>query len=333
MNSRGSSQSPIDFRSGAFQRRIALIFMLQLVAVGISVMMGTYDMAPVWAVLALIVITTVLAWLAARREWRPVSALARLVEGWDQHPDLAALSPERLSRRTDAAVASLARGLHGFATRIAGYTERERNFTRDASHELRSPLTVIKMSVDMLAEEQGLSDFGERSLQRIRRSTREMEALVEALLILARETDNGVEDELFVVNDALRHELDFARDMLVGRPIELQLEEPARFALRGSQRVFAVLFWQLVRNACQQTERGRVVVTVMPGMVVVANQAEPLSEGGNGSKMPLYGADRHGFELAIAQRISDRFAWPLELKTRPGSQNVASIRFPHAQAA
>jgi signal transduction histidine kinase len=310
-----------------------LIFVLQLIAVGISVMMGTYDMAPVWAVLALIVITTVLAWLAARREWRPVTALARLIDGWDQHPDLAALSPERLSRRTDAAIASLARGLHGFATRIAGYTERERNFTRDASHELRSPLTVIKMSVDMLAEEQSLSDFGERSLQRIRRSTREMEALVEALLILARESDNGVDDEVFVVNDALRHELDFARDMLVGRPIELQLEEPSRFALRGSPRVFAVLFWQLIRNACQQTERGRVVVTVMPGMVVVANQSEPLTEPGNGGKMPLYGADRHGFELAIAQRISDRFEWPLELKTRPGSQNVASIRFPQTQAA
>lgn len=333
MNSRGSSQAQDAFRSGAFQRRIALIFVLQLIAVGISVMMGTYDMAPVGAVLALIVITTVLAWLAARREWRPVSALARLVNGWDQHPDLEALSPQRLSRRTDADVASLARGLHGFATRIAGYTERERNFTRDASHELRSPLTVIKMSVDMLAEEEGLTDFGERSLQRIRRSTREMEALVEALLILARESDNGVDEEVFVVNDAVRHELDFARDMLVGRPIELQLEEPSRFALRGSPRVFAVLFWQLIRNACQQTERGRVVVTVMPGMVVVANQSEPLAEPASGGKMPLYGADRHGFELAIAQRISDRFEWPLELKTRPGSQNVASIRFPHTQAA
>lgn len=333
MNSRGSSQAQDAFRSGAFQRRIALIFVLQLIAVGISVMMGTYDMAPVWAVLALIVITTMLAWLAARRQWRPVSALARLVNGWDQHPDLDALSPQHLSRHTDADVASLARGLHGFATRIAGYTERERNFTRDASHELRSPLTVIKMSVDMLAEEEGLTDFGERSLQRIRRSTREMEALVEALLILARESDNGVDEEVFVVNDALRHELDFARDMLVGRPIELQLEEPSRFALRGSPRVFAVLFWQLIRNACQQTERGRVVVTVMPGMVVVANQSEPLAEPASGGKMPLYGADRHGFELAIAQRISDRFEWPLELKTRPGSQNVASIRFPHTQAA
>lgn len=334
MNNRGNSQAPAHTGAGAFQRRIAVIFVLQLIAAAISVMMGAYNVAPVGAVLALIAITTALAWMAARREWQPISALARLINGWnDQQPNVEALSPEHLSHRADADVVSLARGLHGFASRIAGYTQRERNFTRDASHELRSPLTVIKMSVDMLAEEEGLSDFGERSLSRIRRSAREMEALVEALLILARETDNGVEEELFVINDAVRHELDFARDMLAGRPIELDLEEPSRFAVKGSPRVFAVLFWQLIRNACQQTERGRVMVSVMPGMVVVTNQAEPMPEDGSSTKLPLYGADRHGFELAIAQRISDRFAWPLELQTRPGSQNVARIRFPQSQAA
>jgi signal transduction histidine kinase len=88
---------------------------------------------------------------------------------------VAALAPN-----TDADVALLARGLHGFATRISGYNERERSFTRDASHELRSPLTVIKMSIDMLGEEEGLSDFGERSVGRIQRATREREILVEA---------------------------------------------------------------------------------------------------------------------------------------------------------
>lgn len=335
MNNRGSPQAPATFRSGAFRRRIASIFVLQLIAVSVSVLMGTYNVAPIGAVLLLIVITSVLAWLAARREWAPISALARLVDDWDdQDPDIDALSPDRLSRRADADVASLARGLHGFASRIVGYNQRERNFTRDASHELRSPLTVIKMSVDMLGEEDGLSDFGERSLHRIRRSTRELEVLVEALLILAREKDNGIDEERFVVNDALRHELAFARDMLAGRPIELELEEPARFALQGSPRVFAVLFWQLIRNACQQTERGRVVITVMPGVVAVANLADPPSATESSSgKLPMYGVDRHGFELAIAQRISDRFDWPLELQTRPGSQNVARIRFPDALPA
>ena len=214
----------------------------------------------------------------------------------------------------------LTRGFHAFASRIAGYNERERNFTRDASHELRSPLTVIKMSTDMLADESNLSDFGQRSVQRIRRATREMEALVEALLILAREADNGQGEEDFVVNDVLRDELVDAREMLHGHPVELQFEEPAAFALHGSPRVFAVLCWQLIRHASQYTGQGTVLVTVLPGAVSVSATAgadhDPLAPG------------QQGFEYAIARRISERFAWPLNLHVQGGNKYVAEIRFP-----
>ena len=314
------------FRAGAFRRRIAWVFGLQFVAVVIICIMGIYGVAPTAAVIAAIVITTVLAWIATRREWRPVRALARLVSRWDgQQPSPEALRLDQLTTHTDADVASLARGLQGFATRIAGYNQRERNFTRDASHELRSPLTVIKMSVDMLADEEHISEFGSRSVRRIKRATLEMEALVEALLILARESDAGLDRECFSANDVLRQELEAAREVLVGRPIELQLEEPAHFALQGSSRAFAVLCWQLIRNACQQIEQGRVVVTVLPGAVSVSGPADSPAAG---DMLRVRGADRHGFELAIAQRISDRFGWPLELQTRSGRENIARIHFP-----
>jgi signal transduction histidine kinase len=316
------------FRTGAFERRIGYVFVLQITAVLIVCAMGIYDVAPWAAVVAVIVITSVLAWMATRREWRPVSTLARLLDHWDEHPDLDSLSPDRLSRHTDADVASLARGLHGFASRVAIYNQRERNFTRDASHELRSPLTVIKMSADMLTEEDGISDFGARSVRRIKRASLEMEVLVEALLILAREPEEGADSERFVVNDVLSHELDAARELLAGRPIELQLEEYARFALQGSARAFSVLCWQVIRNACQQTEQGRVLITVLPDTVSVSNHATPPLPG-DPAPLRVHGADRHGFELAIAQRISDRFVWPLELHTYPGRENIARIHFPH----
>ncbi len=325
-----SGNAAITFRVGAFRRRMTWVFGLQFLAVAITCVMGVYDAVPLAAVIAVIVITTVLAWLATQREWRPISALARLINDWDECKlDPEALQPQRLSRHTDADVASLARGLHGFATRIADYNQRERDFTRDASHELRSPLTVIKMSVDMLVEEAGLTDFGNRSVCRIQRAARELETLVEALLILARESDPGVDTERFVVNDVLVQELASARDLLGGRPIELQLQEPARFALMGSRRVFSVLCWQLIRNACQQTEQGRVVVTVFPGMVAVSNHAALQTAGDGSGPLRLHGADRHGFELAIARRISDRLDWPLELQTLAGHENIARIRFPH----
>ena len=329
MNSKATRA--ITFRVGAFKRRIAWVFGLQFVVLIIIGAMGFYDVAPWQAVVVLILITTVLACLATQHEWGPIRALARLIDGWSEggaDPD--AFEPERLSRRTDADVASLARGLHGFATRVVGYSQRERNFTRDASHELRSPLTVIKMSGDMLADEPGLSEFGARSVRRIHRASRELEMLVEALLVLARDADAPADKERFVVNEALPAEIQAARELFAGRPIELRLEQPASFALESSPQAFSVLCWQLLRNACQQAERGSVVVSVEPGMVSVTNRPDPNSPASGAASR---GADRHGFELAIARQISDRFGWPLELQTRPDREHVARIHFPDALPA
>jgi signal transduction histidine kinase len=324
MENPGAPKQAEAFRSGAFHRSIALIFGLQLVAVVTLCLMGMYNVAPFGAILLLIVVISVLAWMAAQRQWRPVRDLARYLSSWDgRSPHADAFTPPALTRRTDADLATLSRGLYGMAGRIASYNQRERNFTRDASHELRSPLTVIKMSTDMLGDEAALSSFGQRSVQRIRRATREMESLVEALLILARESDNGSAEQAFVVNDVLRQELGEARELLEGRAVELTLDEPARFALYGSPRVFSVLCWQLIRNACQQTEQGRIVITVFPDQVVVSNRADSDNEA----------VDRHGFELAIAERISERFAWPLELQTRTDREQIARIHFPQTLPA
>jgi len=316
-------------QKGAFRRRIAWVFGLQMLAVSIVCIMGIYNVAPMAAVILVVVTTTVVAWLAMRREWRPVRALARLVNRWDGQssdgPDARRL--EQLSTHADPDIASLAHGVRGFARRIVGYNQRERNFTRDASHELRSPLTVIKMSVDMLGDEDGISEFGMRSVQRIKRASLEMEALVETLLILARETNESLDNEHFVVNDVLRQQIIATRELLIGRPIQLQLDEPVQFALQGSSRALSVLCWQLVRNACQQMEQGRIVLTVLPGVISVSNQSQSTSQD-ELDRPQANSASRHGFELAIAKRISERFGWPLELLTRPDGENVARIHFP-----
>lgn len=305
--------------------RIRWVFALHVLIVIAVSLLGVYEVWPPLTVMIVVVTTAVLAWMVVRHEWHSVRRLARLIERWDGDPPyLTSLRLDRLSPLRDADVAALAYGLHRFATRITDYTQRERNFTRDASHELRSPLTVIKMSVDMLCDEQGLSEFGIRSVRRIRRAGLEMEALVEALLVLAREPDGFGADEYFMANDVLRRQLDSARELVSGCPIELQLEESARFALRGSARGFSVLCWQLIRNACQQTDEGRVLVQVTPGMVSVSCASNTTEVA-----PPYQPSDvsRHGFELAIAQRISDRFAWPLELQVLDDHRNVARIRF------
>jgi two-component system, OmpR family, sensor histidine kinase QseC len=324
----GSKSQGTKRRRGSFRARVAIVFTLQTLVVVIASLMAAKNVAPIGAAIAIMLSSAGLAWLAVSREWVPIAALARLLDGWDpDKPDMAQLDAEG-GKQSNNDVGSLIRGLHGLASRIDGYGERERNFTRDASHELRSPLTVIKMSSDMLADETDLSDFGHRSLERIRRSTRELEALVEAFLILSRESDQGLAEEDFVVNKVLRQEVEYARELIAGRPVELILDEPASFALHASPRVFAVLCGQLIRHALQQTDQGVIVVTVMPGSVSVINPAVDMPEEGSRRHASV---DRHGFDLAIARRLSDRFQWPLELRSLPGANRVASVRFPHPQ--
>ncbi|HET6905822.1 MAG TPA: HAMP domain-containing sensor histidine kinase [Rhodanobacteraceae bacterium] len=278
------------------------------------------------------------AGVGAGEDHASVIALANAVRGLDlNNPDASAFDPSSLGL-DDADVAVLATALHSFASRLEAFVERERNFTRDASHELRTPLTVIKVAADVLADEENLSPFAQRSLTRISRSVREIESLIEAFLVLARESDTGLPEEDFLVNDVVREEVERYRDLLGMKPVELRLEESARFALHAPPRVLAVVIGNLIRNACLYTERGSIVVGVHEGSVRVTDTGcgmdqEDLQRAfqtfyrGSGT-----GARGHGIGLAVVRRIADRFDWPVELESQPGRGTVATLRFPKSMA-
>ncbi len=104
MTMRGVPTQRAAHARGGLQRRLMLIFGMQLVAVVVACLMGFYDVAPAGAVLLLIVIVSALAWLAAQRVWRPVSALARVIGSWDEgRGDLDALQADRLANRVPMA--------------------------------------------------------------------------------------------------------------------------------------------------------------------------------------------------------------------------------------
>src|SRR3546814_19312446 len=79
---------------------------------------------------------------------------------------------------------------------------------------------------------------------RIQAASRDMLALVEAVLILAREGDTGLPDEDFSVNDIVREEVEKARPLLHDKPVRLEIDEQAAFALHAPPR-------EIGRAACR----------------------------------------------------------------------------------
>jgi signal transduction histidine kinase len=293
---------------------------------------------PLALVLMTIYVIAFFTYRFSRRAVSPVIWLAGIVQRWDpKHPDVDSLTPATLPVDVEGEVLVLANALHEFGSRIGQFLERERNFTRDASHELRTPLTVIRMACDLLLADGDLAPHALRSVQRVRGAARDMEALIESFLILAREGDTGLPEEDFVVNDVVHEEVDKLRPLLDGKPVCLRIEEDGAFALHGPSRALRVILANLLRNACLYTERGEVLVRIETDRVVVqdtgpgmssedlARVFEPFFRGGERR------SDGHGIGLTLVRRLSERFGWPVTLESEPGKGTRACVRFPSPQ--
>ena len=138
------------------------------------------------AVIAIgILVSGALGMMLAGRVIAPVQRLARWVDASappQQH------QPLRAQFANDE-LGALAEAFDQHQARLEAFLRREREFTADTSHELRSPLSVVHAGLDVLAEEPAISASGRRALQRMHRRADELTDLLDALLYLARSED------------------------------------------------------------------------------------------------------------------------------------------------
>ncbi|WP_253274368.1 cell wall metabolism sensor histidine kinase WalK [Myxosarcina sp. GI1] len=136
--------------------------------------------------------------------------------------------------------------------------KRLKQFTADASHELRSPLMVISTNTEVaLTYPQGMRTSDEEKFQAIASATNQMSQLTEDLLLLAR-TDNIADFErkrldLSVLLADLVH---LYRVQARAKQIELKTEIASNLELIGDEAKLTRVFTNLIQNALQYTLEG-----------------------------------------------------------------------------
>lgn len=296
-----------------------------------------FGMVPLALVLAVVYLIAFSTYRASKRAVSPVIWLANQVKLWDpKNPDTNSIKPENLPSDVEGETFTLASSLHDYASRINNFVERERNFTRDASHELRTPLTVIRVAGDMMSGDAALSASSRKSLSRIQQAGRDMEALIESFLILAREGDTGLPDEEFSAADVIADEVDKAQLLLRDKPVELKLDIRQDFTLFAPERVLSVMFSNLLRNACNYTDQGSITVVLEHAKVSVIDTGVGMAkEDLDKVYETFYRGKNHnkqgqGVGLSIVRRLSDRYHWPVKIDSKLGAGTIASIEFPKA---
>ena len=295
-----------------------------------------------WEAVAIPVLLALLAvaassWFTYRMSRRlvtPVHWLAREVGRWGpMEIDTSALAPDQLPADAGMETRQLAGALQRMGDRMRAFVRRERDFTRDSSHELRTPLTVIRVASDLMLGDSELPERAHRSLARIQRAGRDMEAVIDAFLILARESDIEPLREDFQVRDVVYEEIGKVRPLLAGKPVDLQVVESANPQLHASPRVLGVMLGNLLANACNFTEQGSIEVHIESDRVRVRDSGIGMSADTlQRAYDPFYRADAvnpvgKGMGLSIVRRLGERFGWPVSLESTPDIGTTATIRF------
>jgi two-component system OmpR family sensor kinase len=268
------------------------------------------------------------ALLVVRRVERQLKAIAGNVQeaakelrSYQMPPDAL---PSELTPFTEA--------VNELTSRLASHARRQEAFAADAAHELKTPLSILALSLDKLPADEAAP---------LRTQVRALSDMVDQLLLLARSNAPDTDQRHRLIEpDALARRVvaELAPAAIqAGRDLSVETENPAPF--RGLEEAIAASLRTLIVNALRATPEGsEVIVRAGPGASLSVIDGGTGLTAGELEKLKARGirADRApggeaGLGLAIADRIADSHGG--ELVTCLPEYSGLALRFPDARPA
>jgi signal transduction histidine kinase len=265
-------------------------------------------------------------WLATRA----TAPLSRLVEkvSTGVPGELPQISAADFPRNE---IGTLAATLEAMLERTRAFIERETRFTRDASHELRTPIAVILTSTELIQSKGEVPSSIAKPIARIEAAARQMEQSVDLLLLLAREeiarSPAGDVALLPLIEDIVLAES--AR--LAAERTEVTMSVPASCRISIEERVATTIIGNLVANAFTHARGSAISIGMEGDDLVVADQGSGLPsgilQGLSSQAIPAEpgGGSGPGLGLSIVSRLCRLHDIGFSLENRPGGGAIARV--------
>jgi signal transduction histidine kinase len=293
------------------------------------------------ALLAVTAFAVLLGWVIAGRALAPVRTIATAARS---------VSGESLARRVDLRgpddeLHELAESFDDMLERLDAAFRSQKRFVADASHELRSPLTVLRTEVEVALADPDASPAELRAMAEVvRDEVRRLETLLDSLLALARSEARALgRAEPVDLARLTRQVVDALRPEARARDIQLAAELD-RTLVDGDSELLERLVFNLVENAVTHNcEGGFAEVRVAPrgsrAALTVTNSGPRVP----GESVRLLTEPFHRLEarrdrrgagvgLSIVHAVAAAHDGKLELSAREDGGLVADVELPAVRA-
>lgn len=268
-----------------------------------------------WFLAGMVVLGTALAgwlgWVFSAGTVAPVTRLAEAVDALPTRPQptalVASVSHDELGR--------LANAIDRYQARLVEADKNERVFFADASHELRTPVAVVRGATEVLLDAPQTDAATRSRLRRLDRGMRELADLLEVLLGLARRREPVPEvlDARELLREAARP---VAFDERAAPPVSIE----AAGSLRLPRHESLLLLRGLIRRISAPEEEGQLLLRLEGARLALAFVGEDVRIG------PVAAAQRgdRGFALTLTGRLAERLGWHWEQT----GERALSVRLP-----
>jgi signal transduction histidine kinase len=213
--------------------------------------------------------------------------------------------------------------------RLSSILDKEQDFLRHASHELRTPIAVVKSNSELLTRilaTENNQEKGQQSLARISRAALNMQHTTETLLWLSQEQSTNTYNQQTLalvdidLNLMINNLVEDNQYLLQSKNVVVSLKQ-ANSHVKVFETPCRLVLNNLIRNAFQYTAEGEVNIECSEGFVIVENVNK--NEGALDHSGADYG---YGLGLRLVDKIVKKMAWQYQNKDIIGGR-LASVGF------
>ena len=260
-----------------------------------------------------VLLMMIIVWLYGRRLTRRSDALAKWAEE---------LSFEQVKKPAPDFyfhdLNQIANQLRNAFIRIADLLEKEHRFLRNASHELRTPIAVIKANMELI-EKMGTGTQLQRPLQRVTRANATMQQLTETLLWLSRENQSQPKLENIIPATLLTELTEDLHYLLDNKPVELNYLQNCSEHKVLPITPLRIVLNNLLRNAFQHTQEGSIEIRLETEFLCIENHDLGATATDTDNSF--------GLGIHLVRQICQKLGWQLDLNYQPDGV-IATLYWP-----
>jgi signal transduction histidine kinase len=223
----------------------------------------------------LVVAFFIVSWLLSKTVWKPFYKTLNKLNVYDvKNNEQQLFPPEKIAEFNQ-----LNEALNRMTNKLNVDFIQQKEFIENASHEMQTPLAVVKANVSLLMQSSNLKEQEMLYLQAIENTTKKMASLNKALLLLSKiENNQFSERETISFKSVIEKVLANFSELIQSKKMELELNLINDLHISINPILADVLATNVIHNAIRHNIKGgKICVSITGNILEVCNNGEPLS--------------------------------------------------------